>query len=169
MRRTALALTIALFFLFFAIAQEKAASTNLPDGWNRRFDRAGVDVTKFEFFKAGDGLHATTGPAGIVWKDEHSNLKGNYRISATFLQTKAPAHPEAYGLIIGGKNLDKDNQEYGYFVIRGDGKYMVKHRAGAEVHTRVTRPVAALDADRLQHFDEKSPHAIHEGGIGPRC
>jgi hypothetical protein len=56
-------------------------------------------------------------------------------VSATFTQTKAPTHPEAYGLFVGGKNLDKPEQEYGYLVIRGDGKYMIKHRAGAEVHT----------------------------------
>jgi hypothetical protein len=135
MRRTTLALALTLFAAAPAFAQEKAASPTLPEGWNTRFDRANSDPTKFSFFKAGKDLHATTGPAAILWRDEHANLKGAYRVSATFTQTKAPAHPEAYGLFIGGKNLDKDNQEYGYLVIRGDGKYMIKHRAGADVHT----------------------------------
>ena len=82
----------------------------------------------------GNGLHATTGPAAIFWRPEH-DLSGEYRVSATFTQTKAPTHPEAYGIFIGGKNLDKPEQEYGYLIIRGDGKYAIKHRAGPEVHT----------------------------------
>ena len=135
MRRATAALALALFSASPVLAQEKAASPTLPDGWNVRFDRANADPTKLTFATMGKGLHATTGPAAIFWKDEHANLSGSYRISATFNQTKAPAHPEAYGLFIGGKNIDKENQDYGYLVIRGDGKYMIKHRAGNEVHT----------------------------------
>ena len=134
MRRATAALALALFSASPVLAQEKAPSP-LPDGWNVRFDRENADPTKLTFATMGKGLRATTGPAAIFWKDEHANLSGSYRISATFNQTKAPAHPEAYGLFIGGKNVDKENQEYGYLVIRGDGKYMIKHRAGAEVHT----------------------------------
>jgi hypothetical protein len=62
-------------------------------------------------------------------------MTGDFRITATFTQTKAPTHPEAYGLFVGGKNLDQENQDYGYIVIRGDGKYLIKHRAGSETHT----------------------------------
>ena len=135
MRNATFALILAVCSAAPAFAQEKAAAPKLPDGWNTRFDRANADPAKLTFATMGSGLHATTGPSGIFWKDEHADLKGSYRISATFNQTKAPAHPEAYGLFIGGKNLNTDNQEYGYVVIRGDGKYLIKHRAGAEVHT----------------------------------
>ncbi len=62
-------------------------------------------------------------------------MSGAFTISATIAQRKAPAHPEAFGLFIGGANLDQPTQEYLYFLVRGDGKYMIKHRAGADVHT----------------------------------
>ena len=47
------------------------------------------------------------------------------------------AHPEAYGVFFGGNNLDKDDQRYTYFLVRQDGQYLIKHRAGAETHTVV--------------------------------
>jgi hypothetical protein len=114
------------------LAQEKASST-LPSGWMQRLDRENI-ATAPKFSAMGDGFHATTGPAAIFYNPEH-NMTGDYRMTATFTQTKAPTHPEAYGLFVGGKNLETAEQEYGYLIIRGDGKYAIKHRAGAEVHT----------------------------------
>jgi hypothetical protein len=59
-------------------------------------------------------------------------------MSASFTQTKAPMHPEAYGLIIGGQNLNSPNESYAYFLTRGDGKYLINHRASdTEVHKLV--------------------------------
>lgn len=116
-----------------AMAQEKASETGLPQGWLARLDRENATAAP-KFTAMGDGFHATTGPAAVFYNPTH-NVTGEYRVTATFTQTKAPAHPEAYGLVIGGKNLDKPEQEYGYIIVRGDGKYAIKHRAGAEVHT----------------------------------
>ncbi|MGQ0560903.1 MAG: hypothetical protein ACT443_03405 [Gemmatimonadota bacterium] len=135
MRRMTFALALVVGSATTALAQEKAAAApTLPAGWQARFDRANADPAKVSFAAMGTGLHATSGPAAIYWMPEH-NLSGQYRISATFTQMKAPTHPEAYGIFIGGKNLDTANQEYGYLIVRGDGKYAIKHRAGAEVHT----------------------------------
>jgi hypothetical protein len=114
------------------MAQEKASS-KMPQGWTQRLDKENATATA-SFTAMGDGFHATTGPAAIFFNPAH-NMKDDYRVTATFTQTKAPTHPEAYGLFVGGKNLDKPEQEYGYLIIRGDGKYAIKHRAGAEVHT----------------------------------
>src|SRR5260370_8156124 len=47
-----------------------------------------------------------------------------------FAQTKAPMHPEAYGLFLGGSGLDGKNQRYTYFLVRQDGKVLVKRRIG---------------------------------------
>ncbi len=44
---------------------------------------------------------------------------------------KAPMHPEAYGLFVGGKNLSSDAASYLYFLVRGDGKYLIKQRESA--------------------------------------
>lgn len=111
-----------------------AGAAGLPSGWVARLDRANAKVDDVKFVSLGAGYHATLGPAGIFYnpKDQAS---GNFTVKATMTQTKAPAHPEAYGLFIGGRNLTAPNQEYLYFIVRQDGKYMVKHRAGSEVHT----------------------------------
>jgi hypothetical protein len=115
------------------MAQEKSSAQGMPEGWVQRLDRENANAAP-KFVAMGNGFHATTGPAAIFYNPRHS-LNGEYRVTATFTQTKAPAHPEAYGLFVGGTNLDKPEQEYGYLIIRGDGKYAIKHRAGAEVHT----------------------------------
>ena len=129
-------LALSLLTAAPAFAQEKASDAPaLPPGWTLRLDRANANPAQAKFFVAGDGLHATTGPAAIFFNPTH-DVKGDFRVSATFTQTKAPTHPEAYGLFVGGKNLDQaDKQEYGYLIVRGDGKYAIKHRAGTEVHT----------------------------------
>ncbi|HEX5726143.1 MAG TPA: hypothetical protein VFX98_11795 [Longimicrobiaceae bacterium] len=109
----------------------------LPAGWHVRLDRADASLAGVSFAPMGGGFHATTGPAVILWRAADTGT-GEYRATATFAQTRAPAHPEAYGLFIGGKELETAQQDYMYFLVRGDGKYLIKHRAGdAETHTIV--------------------------------
>jgi hypothetical protein len=136
MKHVTLSVLLATVFATPVLAQDKAAPAppSLPAGWSIRLDKADADPSKVNFAAMGTGFHATTGPAAVFWRPE-DKLTGEYSISATFTQTKAPTHPEAYGIFIGGENLDNDQQEYGYLIVRGDGKYAIKHRAGAEVHT----------------------------------
>lgn len=105
-----------------------------PAGWSVRLDRITAKREDIAFYTMGKGMHVTSGPAAIYWPSA-APVTGNYTVSATIAQRKAPAHPEAYGLFIGGTKLDQAGQEYLYFLVRGDGKYMIKHRAGADVHT----------------------------------
>ncbi len=105
-----------------------------PAGWTQRFDRANADRNAVRFETMGTGLHVTGGPAATYWNPANA-ASGAYTIEATFTQMKAPQHAEAYGLVWAGRNLADANQDYLYFVIRKDGKYLVKHRAGAETHT----------------------------------
>ncbi|MGQ0813340.1 MAG: hypothetical protein ACT4O1_02620 [Gemmatimonadota bacterium] len=130
-----LALLIACGAPIFA--QEKAATQTLPAGWQMRLDKAAADASRVRFEQMGGAteLHVWTGPAAIFWQT--TPVSGEYTFGATFTQMKAPTHPEAYGIFVGGKNLDQENQEYGYLLVRGDGKYMIKHRAGKDVHTIV--------------------------------
>jgi hypothetical protein len=74
------------------------------------------------------GIHVTAGPAAIYWNPAN-NPSGNYSVKAIFHQTKASTHPEGYGLIAGGKNLETPTQSYIYFLVRQDGKYLINHRA----------------------------------------
>jgi hypothetical protein len=110
-----------------------AGGGSLPTGWKARIDGsapiAGVKMTPM-----GSGLHFMTGPAGIYYKPA-DKAAGAYSATATFTQMEPAAHPEAYGIIIGGSGLEGAAQKYTYFVIRQDGKYLIKRRAGADTPT----------------------------------
>lgn len=134
-----LALTLAAPLAAQQVAKERseiriARGGQLPSGWTVRFDRANANPEELKFETMGQGLHVTSGPSAIYYNPTHV-ARGNYTVEATFTQMRAPQHPEAYGLFIGGSNLEAANQLYTYFIIRAnDGAYMIRHRAGGEVH-----------------------------------
>lgn len=105
----------------------------LPAGWNGRTDDASAKLADAKFVKKGKDVRVTSGPAAIYWHPT-GKATGAWVASATFRQMKKPAHAEAYGLVFNGKNLDKPNQDYAYLLVRGDGKFMLNHRAGGDVH-----------------------------------
>ncbi len=111
-------------------------------GWTGRLDpqaeKQGRKLTDAKFFAMGDALHVTAGPPATYWNPANM-ASGSYTVKATFTQTKAPAHPEAYGVFMGGTKLDSDDQNYLYCVVFGTGMYSIKHRFGGEVHTLVDR------------------------------
>ena len=108
-------------------------SAAMPAGWTLRLDsdKASRDNLKFETM--GAGMHVTAGPAAIYWNPKHE-AKGPFTATATFTMMKLSAHPEAYGLVWAGVKLDGADQAYLYYVVRQDGKYLVKHRLGTETH-----------------------------------
>jgi hypothetical protein len=105
----------------------------LPAGWMGRTDKPTDKLTDAKFVVMGSGFHATSGPAAIYWNPKNVTSSA-FTASTTVTQTKAPTHPEAYGIFFMGKDLDTPQQNYAYFLVRGDGKYMVNHRAGADIH-----------------------------------
>jgi hypothetical protein len=114
----------------------------LPPGWRLRLDRPGnpADVVVREM---DGGWHIRTGPAAILWAPEW-RAAGRYRVEATLTQTEPSEHPEAYGLFVGGRELEGADQEYLYFLVRQDGRFLVRRRAGAEVP--IVKPWTAHDA-----------------------
>jgi hypothetical protein len=112
----------------------KADGGALPAGWTGRTDRESAKLSDAKFEKMGTGYHITSGPAAIYWNSAN-RVTGPFTATATITQTKAPAHPEAYGIFFMGNKLITPEQSYAYLIVRGDGKYMIKHRAGAELHT----------------------------------
>jgi hypothetical protein len=125
-------------------------------GWTGRIDprpaAQGRKITEAKFVGMGPGLHVTAGPAAIYWNPANSVTGGNYTVGGTFTQTKASTHPEAYGVFLGGQNLEAPNQSYLYFVVRQDGKFLINHRADdATVHKIVdwtaNDAVKAMDAN----------------------
>ncbi|MCU1382491.1 MAG: hypothetical protein JWL71_1188 [Acidobacteria bacterium] len=111
-----------------------AGRGSLPSGWKGRLDSGDTSLAGVKAAQMGGGVHFMTGPAGIYYKPA-DKMTGAYEAHATFTQMEPAAHPEAYGLFIGGADLDGAGQKYTYFIVRQDGKYMIKRRAGAETPT----------------------------------
>jgi len=117
-------------------------SGKLPAGWQGRLDDAAAKLDGVTFLEEKGTLTITTGPAGIYYKPDMKG-SGNYEVRGTFSQKKPSAHPEAYGLIIGATDLDKETQRYTYFLIRQDGKFLIKGRDGATTKPIVDWTLAA--------------------------
>jgi hypothetical protein len=111
----------------------KRAST-LPEGWKARLDQPAAQLKDVTIEEKDHALTFATGPAGIFYKPD-MKASGNYELSAAFSQLKTSEHAEGYGLFIGGTDLDKDTQRYTYFLVRQDGKFLIKSRDGAATKT----------------------------------
>ena len=132
-------LTLAATALFALPASAQRASDpdrdvagggTLPAGWSARVDRD-RPFANVKFAPMGNGLHVTTGPAVILWRNA-DKAAGTQHIVATFTQVTSPQHPEAYGLFFAGNDLEGAGQSYVYFLVRKDGKFLIKKRQGAE-------------------------------------
>jgi hypothetical protein len=137
-------------------------SAQLPSGWKLRFDtpgpgRAAPKAEDVKFVTMGQGYHFTSGPAAIYYNPKDV-MTGTYTVTASLTQTKAPTHPEAYGIFVGGHGLQDSTQQYIYFLTRGDGKILINHRAGADVHKIVDW--TASDATKPQDAAGKSTNEL---------
>jgi hypothetical protein len=104
----------------------------LPAGWLARPDDGGT-AKNVKFVNMGKDYHLTLGTATLLYR-QNDQGNGPFHVLAKFTQTKAPGqHPEAYGLFYGGKELSSADQQYFYFLVRGDGKYLIKRRKGNKV------------------------------------
>ena len=105
---------------------------DLPRGWAARTDTRGKEAD-IKFAVMDPGWHITLGPAALLYRPA-DKVDGAFTATALITQTTAPRHPEGYGLFVGGQSLEADpQQKYTYFLIRGDGKYLIKKRDGANV------------------------------------
>lgn len=125
--QTALASLLALVAAVPAAAQQ----TGTPAAnWHTRFDRAGAPDSSLQIVPMGGGFHFTSNArgAGVAWQPSQT-AHGNFtaELDATLEPTE---HQEGYGLILGGRDLDGPSQAYLYFLVRRDGQFLIKHRAG---------------------------------------
>jgi hypothetical protein len=150
-------LTAAAVFLLFAPLAPAGLSAQadpdravagggaIPTGWHVRTEPSRqtgqpAPLDNVKFTAMGDGLHTTVGPAAIYWRDRDT-ISGNYHVVAKLTQMKNPAHPEAFGIFIGGKNLADSAQTYTYFLVRPiDGMYSIRQRSAY-----MTRPTAVAE------------------------
>ena len=110
---------------------------DLAPGWQMRVDPRAGGAAPPKFVVMGNGFHATSGSRAIYWR-AGDVASGNYKVEATFTLSKAPGHPEAYGLVFAGKDLTTATQNYMYFTLGGHGAFLIKHRAGdadSQIHT----------------------------------
>jgi len=112
-----------------------ATGAGLPAGYSAAFDHANAKVSDVSYSEKEPGRwEVKTGPAHILFSPRDT-AANKYSVSATFEQVEAPSHPEAFGVFVGGSNLNAPNARYSYFIVRGDGKFMVKVRDGANTRT----------------------------------
>lgn len=114
------------------------ADKEVPGEWVVRTDR-GADAVVSSDRKEADiwfvnmvpGWHITTGPAAIFYHPGNT-ADGNYRVESEIHLFKPERNREAFGIFIGGKNLDNENQSYTYFLLRNTGEYLIKKRSGGD-------------------------------------
>jgi hypothetical protein len=140
--RASILLVAALLGTAMPVVAQRAEGGAFPEGWSARVDRD-QPVEDVVFATMGDGFHVTTGPAAVLYNPAWMH-SGDYAVAARFTQTRAPEHPEAYGIVIGGSELDAEGQTYSYFLVRGTGEYFIATRTGAE--RAIVVPWTAHDA-----------------------
>jgi hypothetical protein len=123
-----------------------------PAHWLVRLDRAGTSESDVYFVEMPPGWHITTGPAAIFY-DPARTATGSYRLSAEVYLFPGERR-EGVGVFFGGRQLDGADQAYAYFLIRKDGRFLVKTRHGSE--TQVVVP-----------WTEHAAIVPHEGGEDP--
>ncbi len=118
-------------------ASEERVSAPLPAGYALQLDRANRDRVNFAVQIDNGDLIVDTGPAGILYRpDDTDHVVGvaeahRYTVHGRFTEIGAPmGHREGFGLFIGGQQLGAESQRYVYFMVRGDGRYLVKRRDG---------------------------------------
>jgi hypothetical protein len=149
MRRiTPLLLTLVTPALLAAQAQQQGSHDHgpalkvenggvFPAGWSVRPDEGGKPA-EVSLVEMAPGWHLVTAASGIMYRARDA-ARGTYEAAAKIhLFPGGGGHEEAFGLFIGGSDLEGPKQRYTYFLIRGDGKFKIKRRSGASA-TDVTR------------------------------
>jgi hypothetical protein len=78
------------------------------------------------------GWHITTRHAAIFYHPAN-NVQGDYVArTSIYLFGTGGRDREAYGLFLGGRDLDTPGQSYIYFLIRNAGDFLIKSRTGDE-------------------------------------
>lgn len=109
----------------------------VPEDWMVRLDRpnpdavigADSDSSDIFFVNMTPGWHITSGPSAIYYHPA-STAEGTYMASIDVHLFDPGERNEAFGLIMGGENLDAPDQAYDYFLIRNSGEYLIKRRRG---------------------------------------
>ena len=142
------------------------AAARCPAGWSVRSDEdAATPNVKAVAMGQGISRHARARHHPVP-RQEAGN--GPFHTLATFTQTKQRRIAEGYGLFFGGQALDGKDEKYTYFLVRQDGRYLVKRRDGEKTtdvtkgwvaSAAVQKPDAKGSATNLLEVDHKRTRA----------
>ena len=134
-------------------AMDSAAAGAGATAW-RMNPAAGAHLTS-----AGDSFVVETGPHTILWPAGARPLAPPYTVRAEFEKRHGRLH-EGYGLLFGGTGLEgpEAGQAYSYFLVRGDGAFLVKRRQG--MATPVVRDWTQHPAIRRDREETGRPNAL---------
>jgi hypothetical protein len=123
-----------IFIAMLTLAAVVPLAAQAPKGWKMRVDRSTSASDPdgsgdIKFVTEGSGFHATNPKAAVYWEPGRM-AQGNYTLKGTFTLLKPSGHPNYYGLIFGGSDLDGPQQNYLYFVVAQNGMWLIKHREG---------------------------------------
>lgn len=139
-----------------------AQEATRPPGWTIRFDRPSEE-SAIEFVTMPPGWHIRTGPAAILYRPADV-ARGTYRVRAV-IHLFPGERREGFGIFIGGRHLADDGQTYTYFLLRKDGRFLIKRRIGPETPELVTW--TAHDAVVPHDGEEGSVKNVLEIAVGP--
>jgi len=135
------------------------AAAFIPAGYTAIPDNASADMSKAVYTASGSNWEVTTGPAHILFNAKDMGSTGS-ATTATIQQLAKPQHPESYGVFIGGKDLtDAATRTYTYFLVRGDGKYMVNVMNGTKATAVV--PWTASPNVPMEDASGKATYALN--------
>ncbi len=100
---------------------------------------------------AGSAVTVETGPHTVLWRADAAELAPPYTVRAGLRKRHGRIH-EGVGVLFGGSGLEgpEAQQRYSYFLVRGDGSFLVKRREGAEtpiVRDWTRHPAIRRDAE----------------------
>ena len=109
-------------------------SAQAPPGLLTRLDRSTSatdpdDVPDVTIVSADGGFQVNTGPATLVWNPANT-ATGSYNLEGTFTLQRPSSHPNYYGLVFGGSELEGAGQTYLYFLVAQNGAFLIKRREG---------------------------------------
>lgn len=134
-----------------ALATPVSAQDERPADWKVRFDRPSAHDSTLYFVDMPPGWHITTGPAAILYHPQRV-ASGAYRVSSeTYLFPGE--RREAFGVFVGGQDLEGPAQRYVYFLVRKDGRFLIKQRRGSST-------------SELHPWTEHPAIVKHDGGEG---
>ena len=118
-----------------AAVQANAQDLERPDRWSVRFDDPSSSEADLEMFvEMPPGWHVTSGPPAVYWGPE-MEASGDFRVEMEVFLFDPGQRREAFGVFVGGREMEGDAVEYSYFLIRNGGEFIVKRREGPEAPT----------------------------------